>query len=518
MEERDSTRREWLQGAAFLLTFAAAKLVLHLLTSHGYGYFRDELYYLACSDRLAFGYVDQPPLSIVLLSIQRAFLGDSLLALRFLPAVAGAATVFLVGLMTRQLGGERFAQVLAMFATLGVPMFLGLNHFFSMNAFDLLFWAWAAYLLIRILKEPKPHLWLLLGLVLGLGLENKISVLWLGFGLLVGFLLTRNRRHLASPWPWAAGAIAGLVFLPHVLWQIQNGWPTIEFMQNAMGLKMADVSPVDFLLTQILVMNPVFLPIWLAGLAFFFFAPGGKEFRLLGWTWLAVFFLLMISGSSRANYMAPAYTWLFAGGAVLIERGFERFGEQVTGILETVASTIVIAAGVLLAPLGLPVLPVEMYVAYSERLGIAPSTEERKELAELPQFYADMHGWEEIVGTVAEVYNSLPADEQTKAAIFAPNYGVAGAIDFFGPQHDLPEAISGHNNYWLWGPRGHTGELVLFIGGRKEDHQKSFDEVELGGTTHCGYCMPYENNQPVWICRGLRAPLDQVWPNAKHFD
>ena len=201
-------RSEWTQGLGLILAFALAKLLIHLLTSHGYGYFRDELYYMACSDRLAFGYVDHPPLSILLLMVQRTFLGDSLPALRFLPAVAGSITVLLIGVMARQLGGNRFAQVLAMLAAMAAPMYLGLNHFYSMNALDVMFWAWAAYLIVRIIKEPRPHLWILLGLVLGLGLENKISVLWLGFGLFVGFVLTTHRRYFISPWPWLAAVVA----------------------------------------------------------------------------------------------------------------------------------------------------------------------------------------------------------------------------------------------------------------------------------------------------------------------
>jgi 4-amino-4-deoxy-L-arabinose transferase-like glycosyltransferase len=392
MDEPVSKPQEWNRGIGLLLAFAITKVLLHLVTSPGYGYFRDEFYYLACSDRLALGYVDQPPLSIFLLSLQRTFLGDSLPALRFLPAVAGGITVLLTGLMARQLGGNRFAQVLAMLAVFAAPIYLGTNHVYSMNSFNLMFWAWAAYLLIRLLKEPKPYLWLLLGLALGLGLQNKIAILWLGFGFSIGFLFTSARRYLLTPWPWITAVLAGVIFLPHILWQIQNDWPTIEFMRNATGLKMVPVPPLDFLVGQIRSMNPVLLPIWLSGLIFFFFARGGRDFRLLGWTWLAVFVLLMLSGTSRAGYMAPGYTWLFAGGAVAIERLFERFGEQAASILETVASLIVLAGGIALAPLALPVLPVESYIAYAQRLGGRRIIKKRKELAELPQFYADMHG------------------------------------------------------------------------------------------------------------------------------
>ncbi|TDI13316.1 MAG: phospholipid carrier-dependent glycosyltransferase, partial [Acidobacteria bacterium] len=246
-----------------LMVFPAVKLVLHLVTHRGYGMFRDEYYYLACAERLAWGYVDHPPFSIFLLWIVRNLLGDSLLAVRLLPALAGAATVLLVGLMARRLGGGLFAQSLAMVGALAAPIYLALDHFYSMNAFDLVFWALAAYLILLLVQGAGVRVWLLLGAVLGLGLMNKISILWLGFGLLVGLLVTQRRRWLLTPGPWLAAGLAVLLFLPYILWQVGNDWPTVEFIRNASGQKMLEVKPLDFMLSQLRVMNPAVAPLWL---------------------------------------------------------------------------------------------------------------------------------------------------------------------------------------------------------------------------------------------------------------
>ena len=501
--------------SAIITLFALAKLLLHLATSPGYGYFRDEFYYLACADHLAPGYVDHPPLSIFLLWAVRHALGDSLFALRLLPAVLGAATVALVGLMARALGGGGWAAALAMTGALVAPEYLALNHFYSMNAFDTFFWALAAYLLILLIRGAGPRLWLLLGLVLGLGLANKISVLWLGGGLLVGILASAERRWLATPWPWLCGGVAAALFAPYVLWEVRHGWPTLEFIHNATTEKMADVAPLGFLVGQIRAMHPFTLPLWLGGLAWLLFHPTGKKYRLLGWMYLTVFVILALSGTSRSGYLAPAYTWLFAAGGAGGERLLER--PRLVRLRPAVVA-ILLAGGVVAAPLALPLLPVETYIRYARVLGERPSTEERKELGDLGQFYADMHGWVAIVGTVAEVYRRLPPADAAAARIFAPDYGVAGAVDLLGRRQGLPPAISGHNNYWLWGPGDWDGRVLIVVGSSEERLRVLFATVERVATIDCGRCMPYENRRPIWVCRGLREPVADVWARVKHYD
>jgi hypothetical protein len=504
--------------------FALAKFVLHLATSSGYGYFRDELYYLACTEHLAAGYVDHPPLSVHWLALVRAALGDGLFALRLTPALLGAATVAVVGAMARDLGGRRWAMALAMAGALVAPVYLSLDHFYSMNAFDLLFWALAAWLVIRVAREAEADddrlaTWVALGVVLGLGLFNKIGVLWLGAGLAVGLLVTPLRRALLRPGPWVAGAVSAVIASPYLLWQVENGWPTREFIENATGTKMAAVAPLDFVANQIDMMSPFTLPLWVCGFFWLFFVRGARLWRVLGWMYLTVFAILLVSGSSRANYLAPAYTWLFAAGGVAIEDLSSKARARL-GWLRPAYLAVLLGTGAMIAPLALPLLPIETYLRYAEALGQKPSTEERKELGELGQFYADMHGWREIVTTVAAATAKLAPEERAAARVFAPDYGVAGAIDLFGPRMDppVPAAISGHNNYWLWGPRGWDGRVAIVVGGEESQLRALFAKVELAGTTDCGRCMPYENHRPVWIARGLQIPVDAAWLEVKHFD
>jgi hypothetical protein len=497
-----------------LAAFPLAKLVLHLATLQGYGFFRDEFYYVACSERLAFGYVDHPPLSIVILRGVRVLLGDSIWSIRLLPAVAGALTVLLVGLMARAMGGGRFAQSLAMLTLIAAPVHLALDHFFSMNAFDVLFWAAAAYVMVLIARAPSPRRWLALGLLLGLGLLNKISVLWLGFGLFVGLLATPLRRELKTPWPWVAGALAAVLFTPHVVWQLAHGWPTLEFIRNATQHKMAPVSPVGFVRSQLGMMSWVTAPVWLVGLGWLLAAREGRAFRALGFVYLSVFAILAASGTSRPVYLAPAYTWLLAAGGVAMERWTEA---RSRAWLRPLGLGLVLLGGLVHAPFGLPLLPVDTYVAYARALGVTPSTAEKKALGQLPQFYADMHGWDRTVDQIAGIVRSLPPHERARAVVFAPNYGVAGAVEFFGRKEGL-RALSGHNNYWLWGPQAETGDVVLVVGGDEAELRGLFARVERVGATDCGYCMPYENAVPLFLCRELRTDLRTLWPRLKHYD
>jgi hypothetical protein len=504
-----------------ILLFALAKLILHLATTPGYGFHRDELYYLACTEHLGLGYVDHPALSILPLWLVRHTLGTSLFAVRLLPALAGAATVALVGSMAKRMGGGRLAQALAMAAALIAGQFLSVSHVYSMNAFELLAWAAAAYLVVRLVtEEDEPRaarLWCWLGVVLGLGLANKISVLWLGAGLGAGLLLGPERRWLATRWPWLAGAIAGAGGLPYLAWQLQNGWPTREFIHNATTQKMVAVSPLDFLQGQIQTMHPFTLPLWLGGLAWLLFATRGRRFRILGWAYLVVLLILVVNGASRAGYLAPTYTWLFAAGGVgaegLADRRLPRWGRS----LGWAAVAVLLAGGALAAPFAMPLLPVDRYVRYAAAMGIQPATEEHHEMAALPQFYADMQGWPQIVDTVAAVYRKLPAEERARARVFAPDYGVAGAIDHFGPERGLPKALAGHNSYWLWGPDGYQGGPLVVVGEEKEIAAACAD-AQPAATIECGHCMPYENHRPVWICRGLKVPVVQLWPEVKHYD
>jgi hypothetical protein len=502
------------RSTSHLAALALVKLGLHLATHRGYGLFRDEFYYLACSEHLALGYVDHPPLSILLLWLSRAVLGDSLLAIRFLPAVAGAVTVYLTGLIARELGGGRSAQLLAALAAFAAPVFLRLNHFFSMNAFDLLFWVLLALIAVRILLRDEPRLWLAFGAAAGLGLQNKYSVAFFGFGIAVGLLASAQRRQLASRWLWLGGGLALLLFLPHLVWQVREGWPTLEFMANAQAQKNIPLAPREFLLQQIVMAHPLALPIWLAGLGGLLFSPRLQRLRPLGWAYLASFALLAVQ-NSKAYYLTPIYPLLFAAGAVVIEGFFERRRWR-WGM--PAAASLLAAGGVATLPLAIPLLPVETFIAYSRANVIGEPPTEHQEQGVLPQMYADMHGWEELVETVARVHAGLAPRERAQVRVLTRNYGEAGAIEFLGRPRGLPEAISGHNSFFLWGPGDASGEVLIVLGRSREELAEWFEEVERVDTVRCRHCMPYQNELPVYLCRRLRFPVRDVWDRVKNYN
>ena len=494
---------------------ALAKLALHLVTNGlgGYGIFRDELYYLASIRHLSLGYVDHPPLSIYLLAAWTGLFGDSIFALRFLPAVFGSLTVLLVGLLAREMGGGRWAQLLAGLASLVSLIVLAMGSVYSMNAFDHLVWVAVALLVARWLRTGRPIYWPLIGLAMGIGLLNKVGVLWLGAGIVVGLLVSRERRWLATPWPWISGLLALAVFSPYVGWNRTHDWAHLEFIRNATSGKYSGLSAWTFISDQVLVQNPVTVPVWGAGLLFLLASPSGRRFRMLGWIYVTSLLVLVANGHSKAEYLSPAYSILFAAGGVALERWWDR--RSLSWL--RVAMAVQLVAGLMLAPMVVPILPVETYLAYAGGLGVQPSTSENKELSELPQFYADMFGWQEKAVAVAEVYDSLPPRDRAVAAIFAENYGRAGAIDYFGPELGLPYAISPHNSYWLWGPRDTTGEVVIVLGGERGGLEASFESVELAGQVSCRFCMPYESDLLIFVCRNLMHPIAEVWERAKNY-
>ena len=509
------SRRPWLLGAGSLVAVVAAvKLLLHLYAGRHYGFFVDELYYLACGQHLAWGYVDQPPLIALIARIVRSLLGDSLPAIRLLPAMAGAAMVVLTGLIARELGGQRFAQGLAALACLLAPGFLAMDHFLSMNAFEPLFWMGCAFLVMRIIRTGNLRLWLWFGVLAGIGLENKHSMLIFGFGLLAGLLLTPQRRILATRWFWIGGAAAFLIFLPNLLWNIQHHFPFLELQENIRRSgRNASLSPLDFFAQEILAMLPLTLPIWLAGLWFLFFHRLGKTYRALGWAWL-ISAGLIVALNPRVYYLFPAFPLLFAAGAVICEGWLASPRRR---WLKPVWAAAMVLMGALLTPLAIPVLPAETYIRYVTALHLQPPPIETFKLGPLPQLFADQFGWEEMAGKVAGVFNGLPPEVRAKTCVFGQNYGQAGAIDLFGPKYGLPRAISGHQNYFLWGPHGCTGESVIVMAGRQESLEQEYASVRKAAHVEHRYSMPYEHFD-VFYCQGLKRPVSEVWAQVKHWD
>jgi hypothetical protein len=421
--------------------------------------------------------------------------------------------------MAIRFGGGKFASTLAALCVVAAPALLGQGRYFSMNSFDILFWAAACYIVVRILTGDRPQLWLLFGLIVGLGLQNKYSVGFLCIGLVTGLLLTTDRKHLATKWFWLGVLIASVVFLPHVVWEVKNGFPSLEFMRNATQLKNTPTSAHDFFLGQLRELNYLAAPIWILGLYYFFFDAVGRRHRSLAWTYVVVF-LIMVVGNGKAYYLSPIYPMMFAGGAVFFERLTALSSRH--WIKSTAVGGILVMMAISL-PFAVPVLPIKTFIAYQELLGIKPRADERTSLGVLPQHYADEFGWEEMVAVIASAYQKLTPEEQAKCVIYVRNYGEAGAVDFFGKQYGLPNAVCGHNSYWYWGPGEKTGEVTIIVGGSRtlqdnlNDLSRRFEHVELAGTTKLEYSMPYENGRLIFICKGMNTTFQTLWPEERFF-
>ena len=513
VQELVETTTRTVSIAALIGVFAAGAFLLHLLTANRYGYFRDELYYAACGQHLAWGYVDHAPLIAVICWFARRLMGDSLYALRLFPALSAAAKVLLTAWMVRELGGRRFAQLLAAVVIFFCPIYLTMDSFLSMNSFEPLFWMGCVAVAMRIVNGGSPRLWLLFGTIAGVGILNKHSMLFFGLAFFLGLLFTSGMRYLRNLWIWFGALIAFLIFLPNLLWEIAHGFPTIEVLQNAARLKNAPVSWYGFIAEQALLVHPLAFSVVLAGLWFLFKNNHGRAYRFLGWTYVLVLVEMLIL-KGRIYYVAPIYPMLFAAGAVWIERCIEQrdweWARQ--AILIPLA-----VGGIVAAPLALPILPVDAAAAYSNFWDIHKVRVENYDSGRLPQFFADMFGWPNQAKVVASVYRSLPLEDRAHTAILAANYGEAGAIDYFGPSYGLPRAISPHNNYYLWGPGDSSSDVVIAVGMDPHKLQLLFADVQKASIISDSYAIPDEDNLPVYICRNPRIPLSQAWHSLKFF-
>ena len=493
---------------------AALAVVIHFLFNRQYGYFRDELYYAACGEHLAWGYVDHAPLVAVASWFTRRLFGDSLFALRLLPALSAAPKVFLAGWMAREVGGAKFSQFLAALLVLLAPIYLTFDNFLSMNAFEPVFWMLCAAIVLRVLNGGSQSLWLLFGLVAGIGVLNKHSMLFFASGLVIGLLLTSSRKQFAHLEIWIGAGIALLIFLPNLLWEIHNGYPTIALLNHVIGGKYTTISPLAFIAQQFLLLNPLAAAFWLAGLWFFLADKSGRKYAVLGIAYFVVL-LEMITLHGKIYYLAPAYIVLLAAGAVWWER--QVFFRTGAWLKPAVIAPLVIS-GVIAAPLAMPVLPVAAAVKYCKFFGVQKVKVENVPLDSLPQLFGDMFGWPEQVQALSRAFHSLPPDEQSRAALLAYNYGEAGAIDYLGKHYGLPNAISGHNQYGYWGPRAATGELAIAIGFPKSRLDRSFAYVQRFETISPPYALPEESGLTIYICRQPRQPLSASWPDWMYLD
>jgi len=500
-------------GMPIVLAMAAALLLIHCIFNNRYDYFRDEFDYLACAKHLAWGYVDQPPLIPWLTRLCLLTLGGSLRAIRLLPALAMSGAVVLTAMIARELGGRAFAMICAAAAVAASPVYLNAGSMLTTNCLEPVLWSGCAYIAILAAKHNQPRHWFWFGVVAGIGMQEKYSISVFGFSVVVGLLLTEQRRFLFNKWIWLGGLATFVIFLPNLLWNIHYHWPFVELMRNikAEGRDIA-LSPLQYFLQQCLIMQPIVAPIWIAGVFAFLFWRPFQLYRFLGWSYLISF--AVIAGLHGKNYyLAPIYPMVLAAGSILFEHAVDR---PRLAWLKPVGVVLILTGGAWFAPVVVPILPVDKYIAYQEKLPIkVPRSEHSHVGAVLPQHYADQFGWHEIVSEVVVAWNRIPEAERADCGIFAQDYGAAGAIDWYGPRYGLPPALSGHQTWYIWGPRGYSGNCLIVLDDRRERLESIFNQVEFVGRSPDN---PYalEKDVPVYICKGLKSgTLTEAWPNLK---
>jgi len=499
--------RPWLAP----LALAGLAVALHLACGERYGFFRDELYFVACGQRLAAGYVDQPPLVALLARAAWWLSGDgrSVLLFRLPAALAHAGGVLVAAGIAARLGGGGWARGLAALAATVSPIQLAQGHLLTMNVLELLLWSGVALSALQA-ASGRPRAWLLAGALLGLTLLDKYSGAFLAVALLLGLLVTGGRAHLRSPWLWAGVALAAALALPAALWQWRHGWPFLELLENGRRYKNVSAPPLHVLAEAALQTGPAAALLALAGLAWLLAARAAAPGRFLGAALLALLAALLGLGA-KPYYLAPALAPLVAAGAVALEARVRR------GWLRGFAAASVLLSAAPAIPLVVPILPIDRMLAWQARLGQKPERMERLDYGDVPQHFADQLGWRERVAAVVAVVEALPAADRARAVIFTTNYGRAAALELLGGP-GLPPVVSGHNQYFLWGVPGDP-VVVVALGGRAEAFAPDFAEVSLVARTPAvPLGMPYESEIPIFVLRGPRAPVAELFRKSRHFE
>ena len=506
--------RRWLgYPSGTVLSLAALKVAIHLALATRYGWFRDELYYVAGSEHIALGYVDYPPLTALLLAGVRAVLGDSLFAIRLLPALAGGALLLMVAAMVRRLEGGKFAQALAALAVLVAPIYLAGHGIWTPNVFDQLLWAIGSMILLDICAMRRRGGWIRLGLVCGIGLQVKHSMAFFCVALGIALLLTRQRRWLVSGWLWAGVGIAALFALPNLWWEWQHGWATWELLREGAENKNLRPGVVQFLVGQAMIFHPLAAPIWLAGVCHLCFARIAKPYRLLGCFFVAMF-VGMMALQAKHYYVAPVYPVVIAAGALAVERFVARRGRP---WMRPAIVSVLALGGLAFAPLTLPILPPELAAPYQQAIERGSTKMEKGVDSELLQVHADMFGWPELADTVAQVYLDLPEQDRRRCVVYCVNYGRAGAIDLFGRPQGLPSASCPHNSYWWWGPPERDGDVTIVVGGSNLDLGKLFATVTTVAHHEHRWAAKNEQAIPIFLCRGIKRPFREFWSELRYY-
>jgi len=485
------------RDTVLLIAIALGRLLVHVLTNGHYGFHRDELATLDDARYLAWGYVAYPPVTPFLARVALELFGASAAGLRSLGAVAQCAAIVLTGLMAHELGGRRWAQAAAALAVAIAPVSILWGALFQYSGLDYLWWVLAAYCAARLLRTEDPRWWLGIGVAIGLGMMTRYTMGFLALGITGGVLLTPARRDLLSKWLWMGVAASLLIFLPNLIWQIQHNFISLDFLRFLHARDVRIGRADGFLIQQLFVPANLFtVPLWAAGLWFYFATPPRKRYRLLGWMFV-IPFVLFAAAKGREYYTAGSYPLLFAGGAVWGER-------WIASRRWLAASALLLGAafGAILVPIG------------------SINSWWWNHLASRVDDFREEVGWPELVETIAGIRDTLPAKVRPGLGILAGNYGEAGAINLYGPEYGLPKAISGVNSYWLRGYGDPPPRTLIVVGLSHAALDPYFENCEVAGHVTNRYGVKNEETREhpdIFVCRGWRQPWPEFWKQFRRY-
>lgn len=515
--KKPAASRFFSENKYLLLISTLTFLLIYLSTfNKAYGYFIDEFYYIACANNPAAGYVDHPPLAPLLLTVIQFLFGSSIFVIRIFPALAEAAGVFYTGILAKEIGGGKFAQILAACSMAVAPIIITFGQFYSMNAFEPLLAVLLMIFAVKMIKENDPRRWIALGIIMGIGMMNKHTFGVFIIAFILSLILAGKWKLIFNKWFIAGSVIAFLIFLPNIIWQMLNNYSSLEFYRNINADKNVHTPPVAFLIGQFMGMSPTTVPIWIAGFLFLLFSKSLKEFKFLGILFTALFLFMLLSGVSRSDRLAFAYPAAFAGGAIFFDHIFLKYKLRwAKGVL-----VIFIFLGLAVSlPLVLPYFSYETVIARTAFLSY--NTElERGNKPLLPQILADKIGWEEKFNLVYSAYQSLPDEEKKQTIAAAGNYGQAGALELYGKNHDFPPVVCGHNTYYFWSKARLKGNILLKLGyaSEYEGLKNRFKSVEIYPEVYTNkYVTDHENNLKVFICREPLVPYMQMLDEGRFF-
>jgi 4-amino-4-deoxy-L-arabinose transferase-like glycosyltransferase len=490
-----------------LFLIALGAVIFHIALNGQYGFHRDELDFIMNARQLDWGYVSYPPITPFFARLGLELFGESLRGLRVFPAIAQGIVMILAAWMARDMGGKRSAQILTAFSVFIAPISLFGGTVIMYFAFDYLWWVLVAFFMVRLLATDDPRYWLGIGAAIGLGMMTKYTMGFFVAGLVVAVLVTPARKYLRSKWLYLGAALALLIFLPNLIWQMQHDFIAFEYLSSIHARDVSWGRGDEFLPEQLyLTTNPFSLPIWIVGLSLCLFSVSMKRFRALGWMFLITFVLFLIN-QGRGYYTGPAYVMLLAAGCVWFSNWFESLGEKKRQVGFGLLWTMQVIGSLIGVVLMKPIAPINSPL-WDFTIGVTDD------------LFTEMVGWQDLTMQVAEIYQSIPENEKARTVILAGNYGEAGALDLYGDEYGLPRIISGGNSYWYRGYGKSEPETVIVVGFESSYAGMFFGSCKYNGTVKNSYNVMNEEttyHTGLYICREPRRPWSEMWQDMQWY-